>query len=120
MFADCHFLPLISVCYVCFLIVCSHKEKALHFLDKLCSFYEREYLFKTSVESGSSQMPIDEVLELAEEYGLSSKAYRSRLVESLDEELRKRMMKVCRFRRFPIMPEKNMDPRIFNFPLKQQ
>ncbi|KAH0875649.1 hypothetical protein HID58_073011 [Brassica napus] len=75
----------------------SHKEKALHFLDKLCSFYEREYLFKTSVESGSSQMPIDEVLELAEEYGLSSKAYQSRLVESLDEELRKRMIKVAQF-----------------------
>ncbi|KAF3525313.1 hypothetical protein F2Q69_00051379 [Brassica cretica] len=75
----------------------SHKEKALHFLDKLCSFYEREYLFKTSVESGSSQMPIDKVLELAEEYGLSSKAYQSRLVESLDEELRKRMIKVAQF-----------------------
>ncbi|XP_013591506.1 PREDICTED: UDP-glucose:glycoprotein glucosyltransferase isoform X2 [Brassica oleracea var. oleracea] len=75
----------------------SHKEKALHFLDKLCSFYEREYLFKTSVESGSSQMPIDKVLELAEEYGLPSKAYQSRLVESLDEELRKRMIKVAQF-----------------------
>ncbi|KAG2321665.1 hypothetical protein Bca52824_014878 [Brassica carinata] len=75
----------------------SHKEKALHFLDKLCSFYEREYLFKTSVESGSSQMPIDKILELAEEYGLPSKAYQSRLVESLDEELRKRMVKVAQF-----------------------
>lgn len=77
-------------------------------MDKLCSFYEREYLFKTSVESGGSQMPIDKVLELAEEYGLPSKAYRSRLVESLDEELRKRMIKVCCFRRFPIMPERTL------------
>ncbi|CAN7053976.1 unnamed protein product [Brassica rapa subsp. trilocularis] len=92
----------------------SHKEKALHFLDKLCSFYEREYLFKTSVESGSSQMPIDKVLELAEEYGLSSKAYRSRLVESLDEELRKRMMKVAQFLSWEVGLESDANAIISN------
>lgn len=94
----------ISVC--CYLIVCSHKEKVLYFLDKLCLFYEREYLLKTSVESASSQMFIDKVLELAEEYGLSSKAYRSCLAESLDEELLKRLKKVCCFEKFPIMHER--------------
>ncbi|KAL0801520.1 hypothetical protein Bca101_056696 [Brassica carinata] len=51
----------------------------------------------SNLESGSSQMPIDKILELAEEYGLPSKAYQSRLVESLDEELRKRMVKVAQF-----------------------
>lgn len=75
----------------------SHKEKVLYFLDKLCLFYEREYLLKTSVESASSQMFIDKVLELADEYGLSSKAYRSCLVESVDEELLKRLTKVAQF-----------------------
>ncbi|CAH2066725.1 unnamed protein product [Thlaspi arvense] len=75
----------------------SHKEKVLYFLDKLCLFYEREYLFKTSVNSATSQMLIDKVLELAEEYGLSSKAYRSSLAESLNEELFKRLTKVAQF-----------------------
>ncbi|KAJ4874821.1 UDP-glucose:glycoprotein glucosyltransferase [Raphanus sativus] len=92
----------------------SHKEKALHFLDKLCSFYEREYLFKTSVESGGSQMPIDKVLELAEEYGLPSKAYRSRLVESLDEELRKRMIKVAQFLSWEVGLESDANAIISN------
>lgn len=71
----------------------------LYFLDKLCLFYEREYLLKTAVESASAQMFIDKVLELAEEYGLSSKAYRSCLVESLDEELLKRLTKVYRLKK---------------------
>jgi UDP-glucose:glycoprotein glucosyltransferase len=42
-------------------------------------------------------MFIDKVLELADEYGLSSKAYRSCLVESVDEELLKRLTKVAQF-----------------------
>lgn len=95
----CYSPPFIFVCYVC-----SHKAKVLYFLDKLCLFYEREYLLKISVESASSQKLIDKVLELAEEYGLSSKAYQSCLVESLDEELLKRLTKVCCFRSFSIMP----------------
>lgn len=67
----------------------------LHFLDKLCLFYEQKYLFKSSVESASSQMLIDKVFELAEEYGLSSKAYQSCLIDSLDEKLLKRLTEVC-------------------------
>lgn len=64
----------------------------LYFLDKLCLFYEREYLFKkTSVDSASSHMLTDKAVELAEEYGLSSKAYRSCLV---DEKLLIRLTKV--------------------------
>ncbi|KAG6709705.1 hypothetical protein I3842_06G146800 [Carya illinoinensis] len=74
----------------------SHKENALYFLDKLCSFYEQRY-FASSGADDNTKAFLDEVYELAEANGLPSKAFRSALPEFSVNQLRKHANKVSQF-----------------------
>ncbi|XVE93241.1 hypothetical protein REPUB_Repub01dG0173400 [Reevesia pubescens] len=75
----------------------SHKKKVLEFLDQLCSFYERNYILRSSTAAESAQAFIDKVYELSEANELSSKAYKSSLPEASDLKLIEHLNKVEQF-----------------------
>ncbi|XP_010523682.1 PREDICTED: UDP-glucose:glycoprotein glucosyltransferase isoform X2 [Tarenaya hassleriana] len=94
----------------------SRRGNVLAFLDQLCLLYEHESLFKIKSPTGvaTSQMFIDKVIENAEAYGFSSKAYESCLLESSDEKLLEHLMKVNQFLSWDLGLESDMNAIITN------
>lgn len=74
-----------------------HKIKVLDFLDQMCSYFEHEYILKSSSASGSTQAFIDKVVELADANGIPSKGYKSALAEFSIKKLRNQLNKVAQF-----------------------
>ncbi|KAF5177305.1 UDP-glucose:glycoprotein glucosyltransferase [Thalictrum thalictroides] len=72
----------------------SHKQNMLDFMDKLCSIFEREYMFKLDVESASSF--VRDVCELAGSNSLPVEEYKAQLSES-PMDLKKHFDKVSQF-----------------------
>ncbi|KAJ9158912.1 hypothetical protein P3X46_024455 [Hevea brasiliensis] len=74
----------------------SHKKNVLNFLEHLCSFYEQNYIFASSIAAESVAFT-NKVYELAESNELSLKAYKSDLPEFSIDIMRKRLNKVVQF-----------------------
>ncbi|XP_075520697.1 UDP-glucose:glycoprotein glucosyltransferase isoform X1 [Primulina tabacum] len=74
----------------------SHKKGVLNFLDRLCVFYEQEYILVSGVTE-SYQALIDKIFELADENMLPSKGYESARTGFCAEEIRSRLNKVTQF-----------------------
>lgn len=82
-----------------FVVLYSYKKGVLNFLDKLCSYYEHEYILDPSVaaQMGHTDKFLNKVYELADENGLSTNAFKSALGEFDTDKMRDHLNKVTAF-----------------------
>lgn len=67
----------------------------LEFLDQVSSFYERNYIKISSLDTEGKQVFIGKVIEFAGLNGLPSKGFESSLSALSDDNVRNHLNKVC-------------------------